>query len=314
MVAQELLQEIIGRRERRLLKEAKVYPKSHPTASSLEECSRRMVYEITHWQLRPPFEPFVQARMEEGKKQENRVIQELLDLGFTITENNPPPFEIRDKQGRLILRGMIDGKCLWQDKKVPFEIKSVDKNIFAALEDVSDFNKYFWMRKYILQMTAYLYANNEEEGLFILVDMAGHWKIFIATLDYEVMEKILQQCEYVVDCVEKGTLPDFCQDVSVCRKCWALGRICTPPLEAKEGLQVIDDPEIEFNLAKRQELQPQAKEYEALDKRLKEYFKNKLHSVCGDFEIIGQERIMKLKPQEAKEIKFWVTKIEKIKN
>ena len=143
MIAQELSKEIIERRERRLVNDAKVYPKNHPTASSLEECSRRMVYEITNWRLRPPFESYVQARLEEGKKQENRVIQELLNLGFTITENNPPPFEIRDRQGRIILRGMIDGKCLWQDKKVPFEIKSVDKNIFSALEDVSDFNKYF---------------------------------------------------------------------------------------------------------------------------------------------------------------------------
>ena len=312
MIAQELSKEIIERRERRLITEAKVYPKNHPTASGLEECSRRMVYEITHWKLRPPAEPYVQARMEEGKKQENRIIQELLDLGFTITENNPPPFEIRDRQGRLILRGMIDGKCLWQDRKIPFEIKSVDKNIYSVLKDISDFNKYFWMKKYILQMTAYLYANNEESGLFILCDMAGHWKIFIATLNLETMEKILQQCEYVVDRVEKGTLPDFCKDTSLCQKCWALGRVCTPALDFGEGLQIIDDPEMEVILEKREELKPQAKEYEEIDNHIKGYFKNKPNSICGNFEITGKNITKKLPAQEAREITYWQSKIVKV--
>lgn len=303
MIAEELTKEILERRERRLVSDAKIYPKNHPTASQLGECDREMVLAITNWRDRPPFKPYVQARIEEGKKQENRIIQELLDLGFTITENNPPPFEIRDRQGRLILRGMIDGKCRWQEKKIPFEIKSVDKQVFNRLENVEDFNRFWWMRKYILQMQAYLYANNEEYGLFILVDMAGHWKIFITKLDLELMEKILQRCGYVVDCVEKNEFPDYFKNISICKKCWAFGRVCTPPLDFGEGTQIVDDPEMADKLKEWDTLRNNSKRFDKLDKEIKDYFRDRPNCICGDYTIAGKKR----------EPKGWIIQIELLK-
>jgi len=310
MLAETLAQEILQRREQKLKSEAKVSRQVCPRASSIGECDREMFYSITQWQLKPPPEPILQARFDKGKQEEQQILKELIDLGFEVAESQML-FELKDKKGKVILTGSIDGKALWKDKRVPFEIKSLDPNIFSQIETPEDFNRYSWARRYPRQMQAYLYGHNAEEGLFILTNLKGSIKVMPIMLDYVEMEKILQRCEYIMDCVEKNELPDFYKDASVCRRCWALGRVCNPPMDFGPGA-VVDDPEMEVKLAKWNELKPTVKEFDELDKEIKAYFKGKPLSLCGNFEIIGQERIMKLKAQEAREVKSWVIKIEPI--
>lgn len=313
MIANNLLEEIQIRRERRLRSLAKASRQICPRASSITECPLEMVYSIVKWDTKPLPDPTLMARFEEGKEQERKVIRELMDLGFEIVEGQKP-FEIRGRKGNVILTGSIDGKCLWKDKKVPFEVKSLDPNIYNSIDSVEDFNKYEWARKYPRQMQCYLFGYNEEEGLFIITDCKGHWKLFTVTLDIEEMERILQLCEYVMDCIESNKWPDYHKNASICRRCWALGRVCTPPLEFDASVQVIDDPEIEAKLSKREALKSSSKEFVALDKEIKAYFKGRPNSLCGDFIITGKEQIRKMPPQEARDVKSWVTRIEKIEN
>lgn len=330
MIATELKEEILKRREDRLKRESTVYPRNNPTASSLSECAREMVLSILFWQQVPPFDTYVKARLEEGQRQENYVLQELLGLGFTITENNPPPFEIKDRKGRLIMRGKIDGKCLWKDRRVPFEVKSMNSNVFAGVNTMQDFYKYFWMKRYVLQMMSYLYANDEQEGVFIIVDMQGHWKVIELSLDMEIMEGILQLCERVVDSVQRcreesvvfgstGTdskeLPPYHADLSVCRRCKINNILCFPPMNFGAGAQVIDDIELIESLKRRGELQELSKEYDSLDKKIKERLKDVPLAIAGDYQIIGEEKTRHMKAQPAKEAvvqKYWQTRIEKI--
>lgn len=313
----ELKDSIEKRRLNRLQSKCTVYPKNNPTASSLEECTRKMSLEMMYWKDKPVFEPEVMARLEEGNRQESYVIRELMELGFTITENNPAPFEIlsRDKN-KIILRGKIDGKFEIERKKIPFEVKSMNANIFSRIESIEDFNKFFWTKKYLLQMQSYLYANNEEYGLFICTDMQGHWKIFPIKLDYELMESILIKCEEAVEGRDSRNLSDFCKDSSICRRCWLFKKHCHPPLDFGEGVQIIEDDELQVDLNRRDELMLSASEYESLDKKIKERFKPRLglQAIVGNFEINVKESTVKMKATEAREIKKVTVKIEKIES
>ena len=312
MVSETLAQEILNRREHRLQSLASVSRQVCPRASSITSCDREMVYSITNWDKRPAPDLHLMARFEEGREQERKVIRELLDLGFEIVEGQKP-FEIKDRKGRVALTGHIDGMALWKDKKVPFEVKSLDPNIYNQIDKVEDFNKYEWAKRYPLQMQSYLFGNNEDEGLFIITDCKGHWKLFPVTLNLELVERILQRCEYVVYCVIKEKLPEFHKDISICKRCWALGRVCTPPMDFGEGMQIIEDPEMEILLEKWTELKPSEKEYKEIDNHIKKYFKGRPNSICGNFVITGKAGIMKKAAQEAQEISTWRTKIERIK-
>lgn len=311
MVAEELKKEILYRRENHLRSQARLSRQTCCRASNITECAREMVYSIINWDKKPLPEPELIARFEEGKEQERKVIKELLDLGFEVAEGQQA-YELKDRKGRVVCTLHIDGKCYHKSKKVPFEVKSLDPNVYNQLNSADDFNKYDWAKRYLRQIQCYLFGTGEEEGIFIITDCKGHWKIFPVTIQYEEMERILQLCEYVMDCVESGTMPEFALNAAMCRKCWACKNVCFPPLDFGNGVQVVDDPEILLALENRESLKAKAKEYEVVDKQVKEYFKNRPHTVCGEFEIVGTEQTRKYKASEAREVKTWVTTIEKI--
>jgi len=313
MTANEMIQEIQKRRLQRLLAKAKVFRQTVCRASDIGDCEREIYYQIVNWKDRPAPEPELQARFEEGVEQHQRIRKELLEDGFDVVEAEQP-FEIKGRNGKVIITGHIDGKIRMQGVRLPFEAKSLNPNLFAQINAIEDFNKYIWARKFPRQMQTYEFGENEEEGIYILSDCLGHRKNFAVNLDYEETEKILQRCEYVMDCVEKNTPPPFHKDYSVCRGCWALGRICAPDIKIKPGVEILDDPEIEIELKRREELKALRDEYEALDKHAKDYFKNRPEVVVGDFHITGKEVVKHLKATEERDIKSWQVKIERIKS
>src|SRR5262249_37616057 len=201
----------------------------------------------------PQFDVDIKARLDRGSLIEDFVLQELGSLGLKARVDRKP-FEILDRQGRLILRGIVDGFISYEGSDVPFEVKSMSPSIFQRINTLEDFKRYSWTAKYPRQLQAYLYHNDLEDGFFLLDDLAGHWKLIPVQLDFEEMEKILQQCEQAVEHIANKTLPDFPSDPQTCLKCWAFGRACNPPFFS-DGMVSIDDPEIEFKLDRRGELE-----------------------------------------------------------
>lgn len=313
MIAEEIIEKIKQRRLWRLEGQAKkLYRQTVCRGSDIGECDREIYYQIVNWADRPPKDPEVQARLNEGIEEHKKARRELLEDGFDVVEGERP-FDLRGRNGQIIIVGHIDGKIREEGVRLPFEVKSLNPNMFAQINCIEDFNKYLWARKFPRQVQSYQFGENMEEGIFILSDCLGHKKYFPLQLDYDQMEKILQRCEYVMDCVEKKTPPPFHKDYSVCRRCWALGRVCAPDIQFKEGIEIIDDPGIELELKRREELKPSKEEYGALDKHVKDYFKNRPEVIVGDFHITGKEVIRHLKATEEKDIKSWQTKIEYLK-
>lgn len=309
MTAAELCREIERRRTAALEARTDAYPRNNPIASDLGPCTREMVLAMTRWKDRPLFGPDLKARFERGNLIESAVLLELQVLGFTVrTERRP--FEVKGRDGRLILRGKIDGFISDGRAEFPVEIKSLDPNVYRRVNTVEDFARSGWMAKYPKQLCSYLYAESLPEGFFLLDDCLGHWKMIPVPLDYELAESILRQCESAVEHRDAGTLPDYYPDIATCRRCWAFGRVCDPP-GAGLGMQTLDDAELEARLVRREELEPAYREYESLDKAVKETVRGKDGVVVGDWLIRGKEITTQYKALPARVGTQWRTTIER---
>lgn len=320
MPLEELFAEITAARERALLREQGPWPKSQPTASDLSLCAREQALAILHWQDRPGFPIETLARFEIGKDAEAPIERRLADYGFRVQEQQRA-FELKGRNGLVILRGTIDGKIKWQGKLYPFDTKTVDPLIYPRLRTLEDLKAHPFFQKWPRQIMTYEYLDNDETGFLLLQNLRGPWRLIEVPMDYEEMETILQRAEAAVDAVmairrdgesEADALPDFTTDVQACNRCWARGRVCFPPGVGADGLRVLDDDELEAKLRRREELAASAAEYGALDAEIKAVVRGKDGLLVGDFLVTGKELIVNYKAKPATTGTQWRTTIERL--
>jgi hypothetical protein len=318
LTVEELCQEIAERRRAKYANRTKPYPRSNPIASDISDCVRETVLGITNWKDRPEFPVEAVERMERGNQIEDIMIRELMELGYSVRADRRP-FELKDKHGRVISRGRVDGFVKVGRKEYPLECKSMNPNVYARIDTQEDFDLYAFFRKYPRQLQSYLLAENLDAGFWAVDDCMGHWKLIPCRLDYERAEKILQQTEQAVEHIANGTLPDFHFDPSYCLKCWAFKRVCTPPFYAGEGMKAVNDPELADKIKRRAELDAAATEYDHLDKEIKATLKEAMKPgdnwIIGDFLVTAEEKERRYKAQPAKEahtLKYLALDIEKI--
>ncbi len=307
MGVSELCQEIERRRMDALERRIEPYPRNNPIASDLGDCPREMVLAMTNWQDRPLPSAELKARFERGSLLEDAVIRELMELGITARKERTP-FEIKDKQGRIVLRGKVDGFVEQDRKDYPMEVKSLNPNVFQRIDKVEDFDRFSWASKYPRQIQAYLYANNLEEGFFLLDDCLGHWKLLPVKLDWDSIDKIIKQCEEAVDHRDKGTLPDYHKDPATCRRCWAFGRICTPPVEY-HGLTLSQDEELQSILDEMAQTAEAHARYGFLKKKRNSKLEGQSNILVGEWLVQG--KWIEKKGFTVKDSRYWQVKIIK---
>jgi len=138
------------------------------------------------------------------------------------------------------------------------------------------------------QLLSYLYGAAEPYG-FMLLDRSGLPRLLPVELDRNLdrMEEFLARAERVLDHVEAGTLPDYLLDDSAeCRRCAWFGHTCNPPFGANAA-QVLTDPELEADLERREALKDAAREFEALDRDVKNRLRGVESGIAGAFAIHG---------------------------
>ena len=181
--AEQLCEQMAARRLALITKDLGPWPKNNPTASDISDCTRETVLGMTHWKERPRFDPEVRARLERGNVIENVVLRDLALLGYTVRQDRVP-FEIKDRKGRLICRGRLDGFLDYgKGKTIPIEIKSLTPMIYSQINNQDDFDRYVFFRKYPKQLMTYMYSEGYEEGMWILDDCLGHQKFIPCKLD-----------------------------------------------------------------------------------------------------------------------------------
>jgi len=290
-----------------------VSPKNQPYASDVDpaSCLRRQVLSITHWQERAPIPADRQGRLEAGVEAEGKAIRLLKELGFTVVKEQMP-FELKHRKANVpCLRGKIDAFIQWRRAEVPTEVKSLHPHVFASLGSIEDLDRWWWTRRYLYQLQAYMIGYGLPEALLVVTNLLGEWKLFPIALDYEIAERIWSYAETVLDRVaafrEAGALPDYSTNPTECARCDFFGRACQPPL-LELGARWLEDPELHADLERWSELRPSHREYEALDKRVKGSIRKALpaspvaRGIAGRFAITVSDHSVKAeaKPRPAR--------------
>jgi len=277
---------IIEKISEHLQKERKSWaPACNYASSAGHPCARKLVYDRLNWREKLLPEPTKLLIFREGNLHEEAVLRLLSDVGLQIVETQRP-FEWEQLQ----VRGRIDGRLKENGRLIPVEIKSSNSYDFEALntqEDLLNSSKW-WVRGYLGQFQLYLLMANEPDGIMLIKDkQSGRIKQINIVLDYEYAEKIAKKLELVNDCVENKTYPERIIDRSVCQYC-DFRHICLPD-EESEQIEITDNEEILELLEERERLKDAAKDYEKVDKKLKDaYFKNMkdgTYLVDGKFQV-----------------------------
>lgn len=276
-------------------------------ASGIDDvCNRRLFYYMTCGELADTMDTQLVAVFEEGKEQEPGVRRFLSELGFEIQRA-----QANESWDQFRITGQIDGVLPYNGEKYLAEIKTVSDFAWDKLHTIEDFDDGYY-KKWKGQMQIYLLLFGFEKGVFILKrKQAKQVRVIEVVINYEYAETLLKKAEIVNKSVDTNTPPDFIQNPVECRKCPFFGKVCNPPMNFGEMAQ-IEDPKLADKLARREELAASRKEYEALDKEIKERFKEIPDAICGDFHIRGKAGVMKIKAKEAHEISTWKTTIERI--
>jgi|SRR5436190_4946053 len=268
-------------------------PHPYVYASSWRACERRMVLEMTQPEALPPWQPEVLAKFRRGDDRERDLLADLTRVGrdaeppFAVT-GQQERFELRDHKSRVAIVGKVDAQLKIDGAVAPLEIKSWSPMMVSRIEKFSDLFEGPWTRPGAYQLLCYLFGAGVPFG-FLLLDRSGIPMLLPVELDQHLdrLEDFLARAERALDHRDAGTLPDYVEDPAECQRCGFYGSTCNPPL-IHEGAAILNDPELEANLDRREELKPVAKEYDRLDDQIKQQLRGVTEGVAGKFIIKGK--------------------------
>lgn len=311
--AETLAKEIIRRRDEKLESLNRTDIQHNPRASNIHDCARNIAYQVLNWADKKPFDKWLLARFEEGRRQEKAVISRLREDGFEIID--------QDIQGQLtiaipeqdtpefrkgeVLTGHMDGLIKWNGEWMVFEVKSMHPNLFRGIKDLSDFQKKPLYRRYLRQAQMYLVGRNMEMGLFILTDGMGHDLPIPVYLDYGDADWILKHLERVARAIRAHEYPDrIPYDYQLCGKC-QFAHICLPDVINRPADMIVNE-ELEADIARHEEIKPLAAEYDHLHDTIKETFKGIEKAMVGERFLVqnvpSQRTVYELTPEAEAEI------------
>jgi hypothetical protein len=278
-------------------KKIKVYPQHIVRASEIAHpCTRYLVYSITNWVDKKPHGPEVEFIFEGGRLVEDLAVQDFIDAGFKVYRPEPDRalmesrprisahLDIRVDFGDILKEYGINQKVLTG------EIKGLNIFDWEKMNTIEDFmnSKKPWLRKYVGQLTTYMYIKGEEWGFFYLKSVPRFQpKFILVKLDLEYMESLLKKTEYVEECVKNKTLPEQVDDPDMCEYC-PFQHICLPDINRDE-LDFIDDQEFAEMLERREQIKEYAREYNDIDRHVKKRLGDRLKACVGNFLITGKE-------------------------
>jgi hypothetical protein len=269
-------------------------PHAYAYASAYRTCERRMVYEMAVPQKLPPWPAEVLARFRRGDDRERDLLSDLQRIGrdadppFTLI-GQQERFKLRDHKGRVAISGKVDARIEINGMRPPLEVKAWSPMMVDRIETFADLFENPWTRSGAHQLLSYLYGAGEPFG-FLLLDRSGIPKLLPVELDQHLdhMEDFLAKAERAIDHLERATFPDFLEgDASECKRCPWYGTECNPPLAAK-GAIILTDPELQKDLARRDELEAAAKEFDKLDRKVKGLLRGVEDGIAGPFVITGR--------------------------
>ena len=304
--------------------QSQIYIAPHPLNRASEAghpCIRYLVLSRTKNELRRQTDLELQRIFSEGNLQEDSGFWILKAAGIKI-EQQQRAFEWKEFE----LSGRVDGFLVDDNARWPLEYKSISPNGFFEVSGFSDFHdllnsKKHWVRKYPAQLLLYMMMASKEQGVLIFKDKTKvdfhqiNFQLDDAALDYT--ETILKKLETVNAHVKAGTCPGA-KWIEECPDCPFFGTACLPDVDFGQGLEVMDNAELEEKLKRWEETAEAAAEHEKLDKEIKEAVRGK-NVVVGNYLIESKEFSRKnynippeIKKQYEEQTTYFVTKIRKV--
>lgn len=258
-----------------------VYPCRNLRASNLgHPCERYLYLLIKHWQEQKPHDVGLQNIFDLGNTLEEHTIRNIKEAGFEVITptvrswNMDKPYitgredvRIKDENGELL----------------PVEIKGISPFEFDKLNTVEDFfkSKKAYIRGYPAQLQVYMLYFGKEKGFFALTNkLTGETKFIEMQFDYEYAESLLQKAERIYTALEAETPPEACDDISCCEGC-ALAHICGDCRRIPADIDL--DEELDALINRKQELAEAKKEYEAVDKEIKQRVGEREKVITGQY-------------------------------
>lgn len=258
-----------------------VYPCRNIRASNLGfPCERYLYLLIKYWDEQKPYDVGLQNIFDLGNTLEEHTIKNIKEAGFEVVTptcrswkiDNPfitgrEDIRIKDENGELI----------------PVEIKGISPFEFDKLNTVDDFlkSKKPYIQGYPAQLFVYMLHFGKEKGFFALTNkLTGETKFIEVPFDYEYGEKLLQKAERIYKCLDTETLPEACEDISMCENC-SLSHICGECRRVPADIEV--DDELNELIKRKEELVAAKKEYEAVDKEIKEKVGEREKVITGEY-------------------------------
>lgn len=261
----------------------KVYPCNNLRASNLgHPCERYLYLLIKHWDEQKPHDVGLQNIFDLGNKLEEHTIENIKEAGYEVVTPTVRSWKIQVKGG--IITGREDIRIKDENGELlPVEIKGISPMEFDKLNSVEDFlkSKKPWIRSYPAQLFTYLYHFAKEHGFFAITNkLTGQTKFIDVEFDYEYGESLLQKAERIYAALEAGTPPEACDDISLCEGC-SLQHICGECRRVPADIGL--DEELDAMIARKNELAEAKREYESVDKQIKERIGEREKVITGQY-------------------------------
>lgn len=277
--------DIIGMLNKYVGSQIKIWSAKSNRASQIgDSCIRKLTYYRIYPELQQLHTIDSQYRFNEGNYQEKLLISDMQKAGLEII-NQQRDFYDQKYQ----LSGHIDGDILYKSNKFPFDVKSVDPNIWKQIDEnnIESLYKYAWMKKYPAQLQSYMFLAEREESILIFKNKSsGMIKIMWLELDFDYCENILQKCEKINNYVKKQELPDriLTED---CPNCPFYINCC--PGNQFTKLDFINNKELEEKIELWEDFKEYALIYNKLNNQINESVKGIEKAIIGKYLITGKE-------------------------
>lgn len=264
-----------------LEKQIKVYPCNNLRASNLgHPCERYLYLLIKHWDEQKPHDAGLQSIFNLGNAMEAFTIDTIKAAGYEVITPTVRSWKIENPlvTGREDIRIKAENGEL-----IPVEIKGLSPQEWAKLNTVEDFfqSKKYYVRGYPAQLQMYMLHFGKEYGFFALTNkLTGQTKFIEMRFDYEYAEGLLQKAERIYKALETETPPECCDDISVCEGC-SLQHVCGECRRVPADIEL--DGELDELIDRKQELSEAKREYERVDKQIKERVGEREKIISGKY-------------------------------
>jgi CRISPR/Cas system-associated exonuclease Cas4 (RecB family) len=268
-----------------------VYPCRNLRASNLgHPCERYLYLLIKHWDEQKPHDRGLQSIFNLGNKIEEFTIENIKRAGYEVITPTSRSWKI----DRPFITGREDIRIKDENGELlPVEIKGISPFEFDKLNTIDDFlnSKKAYIKGYPAQLQTYMLYFGKEKGFFALTNkLTGETKFIEMPFDYDYAESLLQKAERIYRALDEETPPPACEDISFCENC-SLQHICGECRRVPADIDI--DEELDELIDRKAELSDAKKEYESIDRQIKERIGEREKVITGKYLIVRNSFVKK---------------------